>query len=141
MTLMKRIIEARNLPPGHYGRTQLAADIQKEYQLCTEFEKRAKIPYVHLTSKEAAATCALITTKLGIKKLKKLVLNSERANGAIAIYSNSEIHFSSDYITLITLLHEIAHHVHRNGGFNDQLDAHGKGFIESFELVVRALKS
>lgn len=136
--LQEKVIQARNLPPGHYGRDEVNKEIAREYELCREYEKTKKIPYVRLTDREAAAICALITQRLGIRKIKKLVLNSELADGAIAVYHDREIHFATIYITLITLLHEIAHHIKHEGNFPGT--PHGKGFIEAFDLAVDAFR-
>ena len=143
-------VQARKaLPPGHVGRKKTKERVRKEYESCFAFE-RAQMEKLfgkkyrkHLRLGESQAR-KLIEIWDNHFRVRSCRLDLGTKEGAAAFYSKRTIFFPTlDFINLKTLVHEYAHHLHkqmmRQG---ESLDSatHGEGFIECERRIFEILK-
>jgi hypothetical protein len=133
MNIFKKFEKTKHLPPGHVDKINLEKAITKEYSLCGEIERKwaKRFKYKFESGSHALEFCNQICKTLGERSVLKLVLSSPDVKEyASAHYTNREIHFKSDWISLTTLIHELTHH------FGDY--THGESFcqLENFLFSV-----
>jgi hypothetical protein len=142
MSLMSEAERVAKLPPGHYDIKKFKAAVEAEYGPSweIEFKYKDRFPYA-IRPKTACKLVGRITRFLKVRKVKQLVLNSDIAGNASAVYvrggGDKGIHFPHDgMVRTLSLLHELSHHVkdeeHLSG------TSHGEEFCEMFELVCEA---
>lgn len=135
--LTDKTIKNLSLPLGHYDRTKAQETMEKEYKECRKVESQFRLPGILRIETLGKFTKELLES-LGIKRIKRITLNSPKAYTAGEYISREkEIKLYSDGIILTRVfLHEIAHHVVYQE--NALETAHGKLFCEMEKLIFQS---
>jgi hypothetical protein len=141
---MRNLEKARELPLGHYERTEAELVVDQEYSECREIEKRLakkhKLPRRLDSLQETANFVWFLCSAIGTKPPKKIKVNRDKVHRfASACYSTHEcsIIFSSRWFTVTTIIHETAHHVMYREGLRG---GHHQNFLWVEELLFEAAK-
>lgn len=138
VNIFDRWKRAEELPLGHTERVKARALIDQEYDRCWTVERKisARLIKRTLTPSEAAKVCGIITSAIGSVRVRRLVLDSPAVHPkAEAHWCRREIHFKSSFIATLTLLHELAHHLHRTDPKPGDRMSHGQSYCDMLELV------
>jgi len=130
MFFLHQLKLAKNLPEGHSDKKKAQQAVTKEYSLSSQIERkwRKRFDLKIENPQHALNICNQICDMLGEKRLKRIVISSPEVHEcAGAHYSQREIHFKWNYISLQTLIHELAHHFGHNG--------HGKAFCDTSNFL------
>ncbi len=129
------LAETKKLPAGHYDKKAAQDAVDKEYALTriaekeinVRLHKRQDLPRYFKNLSTAFEICNAICDYWQIKRVKAIVLgSSDVCETAEAHYCMGEIHFKYFGFSLITLIHELAHHFARLDKNNA---GHGKDFV------------
>lgn len=122
-------------PKGHYDLKHARAKLDKIYSLSRQTEKTLIRQFPNIATYScsfpvALKICNRICNHLLVRNLKAVERDDKLE--ASAIYSSGRIIVRAESVWLVTLLHELAHHVvswERIGS------DHGKGFCEMMTLL------
>jgi hypothetical protein len=138
----KRYIESRSLPLGHYERRRAEVIIDSIYEKCSQQENEFSkdLRSTILDKNSVLKLCDNITESLGVRPIRRIILGSLECGKFIpAFYRKRDIHLADRSINVVTLLHEISHHIKYEGDFPGT--SHGEGFCEAEQLVFDVVKN
>jgi hypothetical protein len=132
--LLKNLEESRNLPIGHYNRTNSEKAVKQEYSACQKIAKIWKKRFsrrINLSIEDAIQLCNRLCDMFGEQPIRKIIMESADVHAmACAHYYKNEIHFKDKWLCFTTLIHELAHHIGGGG--------HGTWFCEVLDMLFRA---
>lgn len=137
--LLKRLEKTKSLPLGHYDRNEVQGLVKQEYDLCKNLERKF---YKHnrlISPEESAKIVGKVVRFLSLKPVKRLVFNDPEVRYAGGSYHafNKEIKFPWGTTNLVTLIHELTHHVMYTERISG--DSHGPEFVEMEQLMLETV--
>jgi hypothetical protein len=147
INLFKRLEEASKLPLGHYEKKKAEEDVIKEYFLCHKKEVeiarffKKKRGWFDNKVQEAANFCGFLCEEIGSKKIKTLVINSDKVplfSGGCYNTWTREIYFPDGYLPIYLLIHETSHHIQHIERIEGSI--HGEEFVEIEQMLFEIAK-
>lgn len=113
---LKRLAASKKLPPGHTGKKEAQEAVDEIYRLTREKEKdisrRIKKFGHHFDKDEAQTFCNYACDALGIKNLVIVYEGCPEGAGGACGGGKMYLHpYNKEWVDVITILHELAHHV------------------------------
>ena len=142
MLPLDQLKASRSLPIGHVGIKAARQAVEKEYGMSNRVENhlRKRLGRQSLAHEQIAQFVGEIILAVSLPRIRRVVLSSpDVCSEASAHYWRSEIHFRHDYVSIETLLHEMAHHlqqVDKGWGYG-----HGRGFCEAVHFLYQIAES
>lgn len=145
--LLERLKKSKELPLGHYERGNAQKAVDEEYKLSNQvFYKwdakvRKALGNFYITPEEGAKIVGELTILLGLTKLNKMIFSSPEVHPFAAAHydkRSKEIHFSGSWCNIMTLIHELAHHVHY-WDWGVRGEVHGPEFAKVQDLLFEVL--
>jgi len=138
MNVLERLAKAKQLPMGHYERTNAKKAVEAEYAAChkqeLDWESRLSVTRFDDIQK-AVDFCYWLCASIGSRPIRRLVVNSPDVKVGMAHYdaNTKSIHFKYNWLTTAVLVHETAHHIKWVERYRG--DSHGKEFLEIEKLL------
>lgn len=137
--LLRRLEKTNKLPLGHYDREEVQGLVKQEYNLCKNLEAKFYRYNRIISPEESAKIVGKMVRFLSLKPVKRLVFNDPdiRYAGGAYLSTEKEIKFPGDRTNLLTLIHELTHHVMYTERIRG--DSHGPEFVEMEQLMLETV--
>lgn len=135
---LERLAKSKQLPIGHIERKKAKEAVKKIYQKCFDIERlwgkriRRKVSLYSNSKDEMLSLCNNLCDIIGTPRIRGIILCSkdvrECSGGHFNLMKN-EIHFPNNSCSLITVVHELTHHIERR-------DIHGDYFCWTLNYLL-----
>jgi len=138
MSTWDNYLASRKLPPGHYGLKKASIELEREYRVCKAQEKEMlKESHKRISLDKACRIVYNICKYLNIQmpKLVRISQDCKCLAGGCYDPTTKVIHLSSG--SLVTLLHELSHHIVSVEWLSGE---HDRDFLWVEEMVINTYK-